>query len=334
VLFILAFLLVAAVALFYSLQKYVVTTADGVSLQLPFLADETQEDEAAEATALPSVELVVEDPDYDSFVGEAGAEAERIGAYFVSDVDIASGKLSSCADEAETLGADALVLDMKPESGLLSWASDSETAHGYATAGTAEIADSIAELKERGFYLIARLSVCVDDLVCERNPSAALTTESGDVFSDSVGSWLDPYNSFVRGYISELMDELADMGFDEILLSNLSQPENGEYNYSQTMSSTPSPTAAVSALAIRLVSDAEKLGITLSAELADGEADATGQDTALFCGVFARIYCPCAGDTASAHFDGLKDNLDVGDASARFVAIVSSPVEDTSWLVK
>ena len=73
-------------------------------------------------------------------------------------------------------------------------------------------------IRDRDIYLVAQLSCCTDALMATRCPTAALTTQSGVPYSDSDGTWLDPYNSMTADYLVQLCTELADMGFDELLL--------------------------------------------------------------------------------------------------------------------
>ena len=55
-LFVLAFLIVSAVALFYILQQFLVYDQTGVRLQLPFMAQETVEEELPAAEITPSTQ--------------------------------------------------------------------------------------------------------------------------------------------------------------------------------------------------------------------------------------------------------------------------------------
>ena len=139
---------------------------------------------------------------------------------------------------------------MKPDSGRLVWPSSSYMATAFDTKGISDLSASLAELKEQGVYLIAQISCLVDTLMATRDAPIALRDISGSVYTSSAGAWLDPYNSETRDYLYFLMHELAAMGFDEILLSNIVHPA-GSVTYSQPLSITPTPITAVSSISTR-----------------------------------------------------------------------------------
>lgn len=324
-------LIILAVVLFYSLQKYVVTTADGVALELPFLTDAggaESPDNAAHET--PNAELVIEEPDYENIETDAGAGVEQLRALFVGQDDISADGLAAAAETARSMGASALVLDMKPAGGLLSWDSYSATAASYGTTGSASLGETIAALKEQGLYLAAQISVCADDLIASRNPNAVLTTADGATFFDNAGGRLDPYNSFVRTYILELLTELDAMGFDEVILANLSMPA-GEYNYSQEMAYDADAETALLSFSNWLIKNTGGLELALSAVL-DGSG--AGQSEKNFFMMFDRVCYPCASDEIEAKRTSAQAAMTSGDAGARFVPISASAPESGSWIVK
>lgn len=361
-LFILCLLLFAAVWLFYSLQEYAVTTSDGVRLELPFLDTGTGDESEPSSTTAPRqsyapVELVIEDPDYSNLHTGAGENLEPLHAVFVAHGSVTAEGLSAAAANAESLGANTLVLDMKPASGLLSWSAASETANSYGTAGTENITETLISLKEN-YHLVAQLSVCIDDLIAERNPMAALTAADGSAYSDIRGKWLDPYNTFVREYILQLMRELADMGFDEILLNNLMLPVSDSL---RAPSSSPAsddlgslgsegegtpagasndtdPSLIIASLARRVSTEAKNLGLIISAQLdsstiQNGQERQTGQDTQLFFAVFDRVFYPTSADRLQSDRLSAGSVIDSSEMDTRFVAVMSSASDTGSWLI-
>ncbi len=324
-------LIVLAVLLFYSLQKYVVTTADGVSLNLPILMDDDSS-EASDAPArdLPNAELVIDEPDYENLQTGAGEGIEQLRAFFVEQDDISADGLASAAETAQSLGAAALVLDMKPASGLLSWNSYSETAAAYGTAGSAALNETLAALKEQGLYLAAQISVCADDLIASRNPNVILTTADGATIFDSAGGRLDPYNSFVRGYILELLTELDAMGFDEVILTNLSMPA-GDYAYSQDMAYDADSETALLSFSNWLTTNTGGLETVLSVVL-DGSGE--GQSEKNFFMMYDRVCYPCTADEIESKRASAQAAMTSGNAESRFVPITASAPESGSWIVK
>ena len=323
--------IVLAVVLFYSLQKYVVTTADGVSLDLPFLSDDGSAGEPdSTVRTTPKAELVIDEPDYENIDTGAGEGIEQLRALFVGQDDISADGLAAAAEAAESMGTSALVLDMKPAGGLLSWNSYSATAASYGTAGSSSLTEPIASLKDGGFYLAAQISVCADDLIASRNPNAVLTTPDGATVFDSAGGRLDPYNSFVRTYILELLTELDAMGFDEVILTNLSMPA-AEYVYSQEMAYEADAETAILSFSNWLIKNTGGLELTLSAVL-DGSG--SGQNEKNFFMMFDRVCYPCASGEVETKRAAARAAMTSGDAGARFVPISASAPESGSWIVK
>lgn len=342
-LFIVAVLIVGAVLMFYSLQKYLVYGQDGVSLELPILATPAPTDETGETTDFEEVdaELIVETPDYSDVAATAGEDLPDMRALFVPAEDLSNSGIETYAALMETYGANALLLEVKPESGQLLYASTVATAESYGLSGAYDLQTEVAALKEQGIYLAAMVSCCVDDLLATRNSFIGLRNSYGGVYTDSSGMWLDPYSGKVRDYIGDLVLELVQMGFDEIVLKNFAHPvTDNELVYSETMSFAPTPLAGISGFAVSLSTAVEDSGAVLSVilrtdTLTEGLADQTGQDIALFFKVFDRVCCQA--DSAWQHgvnLDALSSHITVGDASQRFLPIISyAPEGAASWIV-
>lgn len=325
-------MLVLAVALFYGLQKFVVTTSDGVSLEIPLLSqDAPAEQSDAPDLDLPTAELVIDEPDYSAITTDAGEDLAVLHGLFVPCDDISADGLTTAAETAAALGAQALVLEMKPANGSLSWSSTSETALAYGTSGRFDITESLAALKEQGFYLAAQISVCADDLIAARNPQAVLKTPSGTTIFDDAGGRLDPYNSFVRSYVLQLLTELDAMGFDEIILANLSMPETEEgYVHSQQMTYEATPLAAVSSFAHWVNVSTGGLTARVSAVYGDG----AGQDAEIFFKMFDRLCCAVSADNLESTRTQMLSAMSSGDAAARFAPICAWAQESGSWIIK
>lgn len=343
VLFLVAVLIVGAVVMFYSLQKYLVYGQDGVSLELPILATPTPTDAAGETTDFAAVnaELVVDAPDYSDVAATAGSDLTALRALFVPEDQITADGIAKYVGLMETYGANALVLEVKNANGLLAYPSAVSTAVSYGLTGAFDLQSEVTTLKDQGIYLAAEISCCVDDTLATRNSLIALRNAYGGVYTDSAGMWLDPYNGTVRDYIGGLALELAQMGFNEVILNNFSHPVTDDaLVYSETMSYTPTPLSAVSGFAVSLSSAMRDSGAALSVILSadtvnNGLSDQTGQDEALFLKVFDRVCC--AADSAwqfGVEKDALSADITVGDASMRCLPIMSYAPEDAAcWIV-
>ena len=342
----LAALILLTVVLFFGLQKYIVFEHDGVRVALPGAA-------AGEDGALPNDEtapeqvnavLEITDPDYSAVPATAGEGLANMAAVFVPAQDVSMSGVGRYMSVMSSYNANALVLEVKPVSGQLVWASSSPTAAAYSLNGTLDLEAMVAALRQQDdeLYLVAQLSCCIDGLLAERCPSAALRFATGAAYADSEGAWLDPYSATVSAYLSELCSELAEMGFDELLLKSLSLPITEEaIGFSVELSSTPTPEAAVCGLAVELTNALEAYAIPVSAildttSLRSGLADKSGQNLELFGKVFDRL---CSA-TDSAWLSGVdRDSIDqyltLGSLETRYVPIMSYVPEGfTSCIVR
>ena len=344
----LAALILLTVVLFFGLQKYIVFEHDGVRVALPGAA-------AGEDGALPNDEtapeqvnavLEITDPDYSAVPAAAGEGLANMAAVFVPAQDVSMSGVGRYMSVMSSYGANALVLEVKPVSGQLVWASSSPTAAAYSLNGTLDLEAMVAALRQQDeddeLYLVAQLSCCIDGLLAERCPSAALRFATGAAYADSEGAWLDPYSATVSAYLSELCSELAEMGFDELLLKSLSLPITEEaIGFSVELSSTPTPEAAVCGLAVELTNALEAYDIPVSAildttSLRSGLADKSGQNLELFGKVFDRL---CSA-TDSAWLSGVdRDSIDqyltLGSLETRYVPIMNYVPEGfTSCIIR
>lgn len=351
-LFVLAFLIIAAVALFYILQQFLVYDQTGVRLQLPFMASETVEEAPPEAEVTPTfepveVQVVYEEPDFSDLDLGGWEELAPTKAKFIPYADAANEqKLSAALNAVSGDDYNGVVLELKDRKGQLAWTSDCDMAVAYGTTGFMDYSETVASLHERGMTAAAQISCLADDLLGARNWPVALRTADGAVYTDPDGTcWLDPYNRSVRQYIADLLSELAAMGFDEILLADLYHPvgetvynDEGEpigtgFQYSVTVQTTPDPVNAVCQMARRLAEDMGESGVTVSAvideaSLLAGDGARTGQDLGIFWRIFARLYCPCESWNAMTDLEAAAETLNGGSVGVRFVPVCEYFPED------
>ena len=328
-------ILAGAVALFYALQNYIVYGQDGVSLEVPFLstAAPVQETEKPSGVILDKpVEVVITTPNFEDVDTAAGEELSALKAVYIPWDEIDAEGIEAAAQKAQELEANGLVLQLKPESGLLPYLSTVTITDAYGVNGAWDIRETVTALKEeQGLWLAAELSVCVDEAMATRNSPIALKDTLGNVYSDSKGIWLDPYSRSMREYIISLMTELSDMGFDEIILSNIAHPEDfDKVVYSQSMTQVFDVNTCVSNLAMKLAEAMEAYEIKVSALY--GELG--GQDVTFFPKVFDRICRYTTPENLSDYRTTAVSAMTKGSRDFRFVPIMESAPETASWIVR
>ena len=340
-LFVLAFLIIGTVAMFYILQQFLVYDQTGVKLQLPFMQTETSETgETAEETPAPTFEpvevtVVYEDPEFTNVDLGGWEDLAPTRARYIAFSDAKdTNKLAVDIPQAAA-SYTGVVLELKNRDGYLAWASQSEMAAGYGTSGTVDYTAIVADIHERGLTAAAQISCCADKLLATRNWPVALQTAGGQSYQDGSGVyWLDPYNRSVRTYLMELMQELAGMGFDEIILADLYHPvTESPLTYSVNIQTAPNPVIAVCQMARRLVESMEDTGVTVSVLIDRTSAEygygaETGQDLDIFWKLFARIYCPTDSWSVSADLEYVCEHMTEGDINTRFVPVLDLAPEN------
>ena len=335
-------LILLALWLFYDLQRYIVYDKDTLRLVLPKDRTEPTEldssDEGPGATFTPvNVEIVVDPTDYSAVEAVAGADLRAIHARFLASDSLTQTRLDGLS--AGMGDFDSLVLELKPSLGLLRYESSLPLAVSYRVNGSLTLRETAEKLKERDVWLVARLSALVDTTMATRYAPIALKNSNGSgVFMQDGLAWLDPYNEIVRDYLSDLMAELRDMGFDEILFDGLWLPNSPLLVYSEEMTATPDSLSAVSSLAMYLRQEADKLGLRVSVQLQSDallsmENAKLGQDLTLFFKIFDRIAFETNEDQLSAALTALRSVA--GEDDGRLLPISSSTIPGlTSWAIR
>lgn len=327
-------LLLAAGVLFILLMG-VEYTDDGVKVTLPWLKKETaQEQQDPDISDL----IIVEEPSaVPSPTEEPEALPVQIVAEEVSSAAVTDGSAAALAAQSR---ANALVVTVKDVEGRLAWQSQSELAQsarnsdGTSLNGDEAFSQAVRSLSgEGGWYLVARVNCFQDLWMCVYSRDMALTTASGSLWYDSNGMpWLSPANEGARSYLTELCLELAELGFDEILLDCAGFPGSGRLANIASGDNYPSGAleAAVSGWLAGLQNALADSGVLLSvrtdAAALAGEGS-TGLTASALAGAAGRVWLDgvedpstCAGALAQAGME---------DAQARLVLISPVP-EDTA----
>jgi hypothetical protein len=227
VIILLSVVLILTVFALVFLQQYVVYSADGVRLELPFFQNEpATAPPTAALTGTPSpaetAPLVVVTPE--------AVEPNWLHAVMLPLTAIYDG---TAAQQIEEAGGNAAILDMKSDDGSLGYVSALPLAiSAKVSSGDAAINAAIRALIEKEIYTIARVSCFKDHNLSNADRSLAVTTNSGYRWTDPDNvRWVSPTSETVRQYVTNVCVELADLGFDEILLVNSGYPTEGNLNY-------------------------------------------------------------------------------------------------------
>lgn len=226
--------------------------------------------------------------------------------------------------------ASALELTVKESSGRVCYDSPAAQAvSGSIIKADSGTAAAIAAMNEAWDYTVARISCLLDPIAAKADVEGlGLKNTGGYIFYDGNNlNWLDPAKEGTAGYLCALAAECADMGFDEILLTDLSYPTEGKLDkidYGEGVSRQDVLQSLVTAVTNALKADYPevRVSVELPAEvIAAGSDEAAGLELADIAGAAARIYAVTTAEEAPALAQAVK----TAAPSADFVAEVASP---------
>src|SRR5213593_4119853 len=136
-------------------------------------------------------------------------------------------QLVRLADETEI---NALVIDVKDDTGCLLYPSAVPTAQQIGANQCVRAKDARARLDSlhaHGIYPIARIVVAKDPLLAERKPQWSVKDrDTGGLWRDRINiAWVDAYNDSVWIYAAQLAQEAARMGFAEVQFDYVRFPD-------------------------------------------------------------------------------------------------------------
>ena len=350
------------VVLFYGVQQYATITDDGVKVvfadsktEAEPLVSNSESDEMVFETVVP--EIVFEAPDYSRIEATAGRNVKPLRAIYLNAGQISLESLQDAA--GKLVDGNALMLEMKPRSGQLVWNSKSPLAVSYGLSTDTDFSNSlpalIPTLKEREdgkkVYMVAQISCFIDDLLATRSSQYALRTEAGFNYADDYGTWLDPYNSELRNYIVDLVKELYEIGFDEVVLADVMHPvvetvQNAEgesvkakFLYSREMSTEPDPVTAICGFAVYVANELKERNGLLSIytdsprSLVRNNED-SGQNAVLFMKIYDRVFYRTDRYTYTFNLQDMEGSVPYGNVHDRFVPVVINliPHDNSSWV--
>lgn len=209
-------------------------------------------------------------------------------------------------DQAQEVAAgyDGVVLSMKDPDGTLGYVSALALAADiHASSGDPDRNEALRALNDTpGLYTVAQVSCLRDGALGTAEPDLALRRVSGSPWRDEAGqTWLDPAQEAVQTYLIGLCRELAELGFDEILLTHCAYPTQGETDALRPVGDRE---AGLAAFCRRLQGALADFDVTLSLQGQGdwGEADAPSGQTEDLLATFGRVWAAEEDQAALAAF--------------------------------
>ncbi len=158
-------------------------------------------------------------------------------------------------------------------------------------------------MNDSGLYTIARVSCFKDNKAPRQNNTLSIRTNSGYNWQDPAGiRWMNVSSPEAREYVIGVCKELAELGFDEILLEHSGYPAEGNLHYIKVGEAydpdhLAQPVEAFySQLAEALKDTGIKLSVAVPASTLTEEGDASGLTPALLKQYAQRLVLPLPQD--------------------------------------
>lgn len=334
---ILLVVLLLAVGAFFFLQRYMVYTDDGQAhLELPFLQQETP----APPAPTQNQPLVIVTPEpVETPSPEPTAAVEELPAVVPLSLFRAAVTEGSAQRLVTAAKGNAALLNMKANDGSLGYVSSLPQAISAGTsAAEPNLNGQVLTVTGTGLYTIARVSCFKDNLTPKVDNSLAMKTNSGYNWQDGDGTrWMNPTIPEVRQYVIGICVELAELGFDEILLDNSAWPTTGHLEYIKVGEAyDPTNLTATVETFYQEVREALKdkdvlLSVSVEADTLTG-VDASSGQTAELLGQYAdRVYVLGA-ETVGA-CDGLLSEAGLAGNAVVYVEKSASDLSTTGRLI-
>ncbi|MCI8526190.1 MAG: hypothetical protein HFF17_09765 [Oscillospiraceae bacterium] len=223
-------LVVAAICLVVYLQRFVVYTPDGAHLdfsQRPGSGSGTPGNPGFDVepglTPLPSAPIEREDPN-----AEETPAVTRLTGYYVT-VEMLADPGAVLQAVTQESGPAAVLLDVRSIYGNYYYPSGLVGAETSSLVDAQAVAQLIADLAQRpNLHLAARLPAFRDSAYAVANQACGLPISGGALWLDEDNCyWLDPSDTQTLSHIEQAVQELAGLGFDEVVLDDFAFPQSG-----------------------------------------------------------------------------------------------------------
>ena len=202
------------------LQRFVVYTDEGAKL----VFDQSQKlppGQLPQPIPTPSVTIHYSDQPFREGL-------QQLSGYYIDPQDLMNDPNAVRLKLEQLPAGTPVMLDVKGYRGYFYYS----TTVGHNTSSSYDISkmdDLIRWLANSDLYVIARMSSLRDFDLAWNDNSCGLTKPSGVLYADSgrygLGYWLDPTNDKVLHYLTQVIRELRDKGFDEVVLQNFCFPD-------------------------------------------------------------------------------------------------------------
>lgn len=212
------------------LQRYVVYTNGGATLDFSRSANDIYGEEAVKPVAAANISIFYNEG---ADAININRELTQLSGYYITN-EMVKSNYSNVMLQIERLPSDTTVMiEMKGPYGRFFYKTKlgSEAEMVSMSTDISSMERLVERLKSKGFYTVAQISAFRDREYGDRNvPCGLYNLNRIGLWMDPGGMyWLDPTNASVTSWITSVVLELRDMGFDEVLLDNFCFPDTDKY---------------------------------------------------------------------------------------------------------
>ena len=244
------------------LQRYVVYTDAGAELNFALSSYELTGKEAVKPKAQQNISIFYNEG---ADAIDTTNEMTQLNGYYITS-EMFQQDIDYVMLQVERFAAGTpVMIDMKGGFGSFFYKSNLPDAVVSASTNIEKVSQLITRLHTKGFYTIARISAFQDRSFGESHVSSGLyMLNRRGLWMDQEGMyWLDPTNATTTSWITSVVLELRELGFDEVLLDDFCFPNSDQYIITGDMQ------AALQSAAATLVSTCSSNKFVLSFQTSD-----------------------------------------------------------------
>lgn len=204
------------------LERYVVYTREGATIDLNLSANEVSGVLASPPSNEKTIEIYFNEGDN---TVETSTELIQLSGYYISGSDLSD--IAAIRERIDALEPGTpVMIDVKSVYGTFYYSSDLAQATFANGVDIAAVDQLIHDLNKSNLYVIARMPAFKDRAYgLEHVPSGIYHVNGKGLWPDSDNCyWLNPTDNGALSWIMQIIEEVKGLGFDEVVLSNFSIP--------------------------------------------------------------------------------------------------------------
>lgn len=285
------------------LERYVVYSGNAATLDFSVSAQDLSGEVAKPPVAEENVPIYYNEG---SDALNISSDLPQLNGYYISLNNMKSN-MDSIMTTIQRLDPEtAVMVDLKDGYGNFFYNTNLENT--YISNLSNQVEKLVEALKKRGCYVIARVSSFPDWNFVDKNPNSCLKSGSYGWLDEDGYFWIDPTNATGLNWLTSVITELKELGFNEVTLADFRFPNSDKYRFDGDKA------AALQEAAAKLVTACGSDTFVLSFAVSDPAL-------ALPEGARCRIYLE---DASASSIDGSIAQATVADPTTQVVFVVTT----------